>query len=117
MTGKQCSDCQQTFHRLGRAERCAPCQYNHNLKRQRVRDANRKRKATLNAAPPLPAVSNLRFIYRTDFLLALPAMREELQRQCQDSQTMRMLKDYRGPDPLDLHTLGTSARRRPQKSA
>jgi len=57
-----------------------------------------------------------RFIYRSDFLLALPAMRAELDRQCQDAGSgQKMLQTYLRPDPLDLHTLGGSSRRRPQK--
>jgi hypothetical protein len=49
---------------------------------------------------PQPMPTRKQPIHRTDFLLALPEMRRELQRQCQEAGTMR--QDYMGGDPLSI---------------
>lgn len=82
---KRCPDCKKDFElEHGLQKRCPRCQIAFDKERERRRSSARWKKEQQNRdkklAQPKVEMGSKRYLFRTDFLLALPEMRREYER-------------------------------------
>lgn len=92
---RKCLDCPTVYQpRGGRSRRCPPCQKSH--ARRHHNEWQRQQRCAANGRPLERAEP--RYLYRTDFLLALPQMRAELARAVSGEKSIHVERT----DPTEI---------------